>query len=526
MNPFDINIGHQFAQPYESCYAMLRRCLIVNPGIPLSIIDTYLRTRHPKLKSLDNRLLHLQLKQDWVMQDNRVLETYQRQCPLCAESMYHTDGFLYPWLTQCPIHRQPFTESCPECNLPWPSPKKLAQSKCQICGRLSMNTLRERVIPKLKKMRYDIIGKLYQFSKYQYRGHRLLDGPPGELKNLAGHWWQESLVDNNLFGICQSKTYLQQDEQLLTKLSIQPERVYRRTTPLIPLADVDMAFQTTPQPVNQHRMALSALPRRKLVAQRQVMRYLAAWIMRRTQPTHQVHITNYRHLSLTHFIDGPDPCPYCMALSLWFFHVSAKHCGVQYSKHINNYPFLWEIGCDSFLNIDELLLAFDEKHLFCTSNIFSSWFYRRGLEILYIDLLRSVFNLFEWIERARKSGQRYFYRPPLPPMRTFEAQFCFSTVRDNTFSFYYQHEHPLEVTEIPRESEIASQSQCTAYHHYLADSHDTVVSFEWKLTSKDISPAVYLTLLQIFLDFLISDNYSSGSSNFKLSRYPAIPVAT
>lgn len=149
MKPFHLNLGLAFSQPYESDYAILRRCIVANPGVPYSLIETNLRKIFSKnnMSGLIDRLCSLQ--STGLKKESRTVflesvikrRTYERQCPECSRQLYHSDLYILPWMKLCPIHHCNLVTECPECFLPWPNEKEMAKRSCNTCGLLPVKKL-------------------------------------------------------------------------------------------------------------------------------------------------------------------------------------------------------------------------------------------------------------------------------------------------------------------------------------------------------------------------------------------------
>ncbi|MCU7858879.1 MAG: hypothetical protein KZQ86_03400, partial [Candidatus Thiodiazotropha sp. (ex Lucinoma kastoroae)] len=94
-------MGKKLAKPFESQYAVFRRCLTANPGIPLSVIEANLRIVVPDIRSTLKRLSALQSSSTQPSSNYINPDGYKRQCPECAKILYHTDIFALPWLKMC-----------------------------------------------------------------------------------------------------------------------------------------------------------------------------------------------------------------------------------------------------------------------------------------------------------------------------------------------------------------------------------------------------------------------------------------
>jgi len=519
MKPFHLNLGNRFAQPYESQYAMLRRCLIANPGIPLSIIEANLRNLVPGYSSTMDHLRSLQLSSGLVQTDNKLYEAYRRQCPVRAQHLYHTNIYDLPWISLCPIHHCAFTTICPTCEQPWPDKKALATRDCPNCGRLSFSQLIEFALPSMQNVDYRPIADIYEFINHDSDDDlRLVNYERnGNVNIFSEVWWNMLSIYSPLFPSCQAHRHPTFSTAKLKPLHIRLRPMHHKSTPMLPF-DKQNSEPINPSP-DTCCLDINKTTQRLLKPDFKVMQYIVSWISRQTPCRHQIHIADYRHLVTKDFFDRPDPCPYCLALSLWFFDTASKKYSQFYVDSINIYPFCWEAGFNNFYNISEPYLTHDFRDRFILNKNFTIWFYRRGLEISFVDILRFTFDLLRRIQGYRRNDQpsnfNSFYHYP----RDFLDRQCSTSVIDSRFFFYYENEHPLESYVPPKFSKL--DTQCRNYYRYLSECHDKVARFDYAIPTSEFTYDTFLSLHQEFrmlLKHLLLYRYSYGPGSI-IRRY-------
>lgn len=490
MKPFYVNVGHCFARPYESRYAMLRRCLVVNPGVPLSTIDARLRALLGIRGSILSRVCALQLSPapaDWP-RDLYVNQSYRRQCPQCAQQLYHTDIYALPWLVRCPIHHCAFTEKCPVCHQPWPDRVALAKRDCPGCGRASIKYLTNL----LQSTDYRPIGEIVDFIKRRGPEYSLGTGRGHPEFINFDHWWREIGVCDPLFPACQAHRYPVLSSARMAELHIAYKPVRHRTTSLIP---ADSASELPFRRWIDTDLAVYVIKSQwYLAADFEAMKYIVSWIARHTA-SHPVYIHGFRNRDTNYFVKAPDCCPYCLALSLWFFNAAVRQCIVRYAGDVNHYPFCQQGQMGDFLIAREPHLMTYRGGIFYMAKNFAMWFYRRGLEIMFMDILQRVFKWRKQIKMLRKHDsvlceQQRCWTNDAPDER------CSSAIIGDRFYFFYENEHPLDHYTPPTIPGI--DSLCEAHRRHLSAIRRKFDIFDYEIPQPDFSYAAFLTLFQEF----------------------------
>lgn len=513
MNPFHLNLGHAFAQPYESYYAMLRRCLIANPGIPLTTIQTLLRKVDPDHGSLVERISVLQLSSDLVKSERHSPSwaNYRRQCPECAKYLYHTDIYALPWLTRCPLHHCAFTHECPVCHQPWPDMHELATRSCPGCGRLSLDQLDSHVLPRIRGQDYQPIADIYDLIARNDVHHTVLLLAQDDLNQEYSNWWCSVAITSSSFPSLLARHPPTISEKKLKSLNIHTHESHQRSARLSPIAHVndEIQRQMVSHTLGEELHAVENNPPwTRMKADFMVMQAIAQWIAQHTSRKHHVNIASYRYLSLDYFLDAPDPCPYCLALSLWFFHTSARLYGKTTNRIIDDYPFctagrLHEFfsGCVPYAHCD--------GDYFKVDSAFAAWFYRRGLEISFVDMLRFAFDFLKQVRLYRENTSAFKEIPPYQS-NDFPERLCSFEVADGRIHFYYENEHPLDNYIPERISSL--EKQCQRYQKFHnAHRRDRNKIIIGKIPEAELSFDIYCALQNDYAGLLrnIWDSYGN-----------------
>lgn len=459
MDAFHVNIGHRFARPYESEYAMIRRCLVVNPGIPWSSIQRSLRVAQSMTRSVSERLRNLQHDPELLKSLEELRTTsYQRQCPECAQQLYHTHIFVLPWLTHCPLHHCTLRETCPHCRQPWPDIKSLETRDCPYCGVLNATRLE---ISRLQDIDYTPIADIYRFIQ-PYENRYILDGCHGYLRYKISDnnkWWRRILLTSPLFPACQQQLVAGFPRQKLKALHIRQRAIKSRSSPLSKVKPPEVREMTPRR--EALLLTITKISSRKLKEDFKAMRNIVAWFHKK-DPQHRLKLSSYRHFDEDHFLSADDFCPYCLALSLWFFHTATKRYGHYYTSHINMYPFWDEAQLPGFFDVCKPHLRAPDGRFYCLSPGFSDWFYRRGLEVLFVYILRHVLDWRRRLYRYKASQHLEDYYPD--QSLDFPEQLCLPVIKGNQFVLFYKNEKPIEDLEI--EDVKLERKSCYQYHQY------------------------------------------------------------
>ncbi len=152
-----LNTGILLKKPGESVYARYRRFAIANHGLHVSYQAIRMALiAQSSCRGYSGRITSVQLAQEYeknrICEDSLRVETpifaasvttvIKKNCVRCAEVGYHSDVFDILWVSTCPIHNEPLTYKCTNCNNTWPTAYTLYSHDCNVCGvRLSTDKL-------------------------------------------------------------------------------------------------------------------------------------------------------------------------------------------------------------------------------------------------------------------------------------------------------------------------------------------------------------------------------------------------
>ena len=256
------------------------------------------------------------------------------------------------------------------------------------------------------------------------------------------------------------------------------------------------------------------------------MKYILEWIWRQTPPQHQVRISSYRHLDLEHFLRGPEPCPFCLALSLWFFDVAARIFGRYYVDDIDNYPFLIQGGGSGFCDAEDPYLWTPHNGQYALDVRFANWFYGWNMEIVFARLflfcealachVRTLGREHERRRIASADSALGFYHGD-----GFPGQACVIEYVHDKLNFYYESEHPITTCSVFRNEELSRE--CGRYHRYLFETLDVVEPFDYEVRTNEFSFEVFLSLMSKFIHFLQDRLSTKGRGNIEKGLCPLVP---
>jgi len=492
-----INVGHVFAQPYESDYAMWRRCLVANPGRSLSAIKQAVKTRVRQAGTTTERLRQLQLAPGLQLP---LRASYRRQCPSCAQHLYHCDVYALPWLPTCPIHHCRLTTTCPTCRMHWPDLDELSGRDCPHCGRPSIAQLAEASWTPLAEKAQDAIGKLVTFITQppSLSAPRLVDDCEQDWRAFGDRWWQQVPIDSPAFPAFQVHHQQGECRAWLKRLGVRVYPLSRIASNLTPVE---------PRDADAFCPELKRLPYpavfwedQKQAAERDVLSGIVGWIAASTPDNHHIHLTDYRHVSLQELLHGRGFCPYCLALSVWYFDIAAKRHGAFYARTINEYAFFEQCGFDGPMTVCAPVAVRAKQALFALDQPFALAMYRRGLEVAFVDLLRLAFAML--MGTPRWDGRRPL-RAPTPTKvvspRYTERRLSLAIVEDRLICY---HEHPSALAAYvpPQAAKLAAK--CRGYRRRYARRRPRPRLFDHLLAAHAINDKVIRRLDTAFRDYL------------------------
>ena len=404
--------------------------------------------------------------------------TYERQCPQCARQLYHSDLYVLPWLMRCPIHHCELVTHCPECQLPWPDEKEMASRTCNVCGLLPVSQL-NKIVSIIKSTDYQpILDVWHVVDRKEWDGALSIYDIDFDFPSPWGSWWENVPIASIKYPSLHAAYTPGITCQRMVNLGIKTFSCRRRTTKLFHIKDTHEKIERIARNnflfyrTDRFKRDASKRPLQIARTEFETMKYIIGWIFRHTPESHKIHIVSHRYADLDYYFLGPNPCPYCMALSLWFFHVAAHKYGAFVADRINDYPFWSGIergsrtrfgsnhgfytGCIPTINIG--------SEYFNVDTDFSFWFYRRGLEISFLDIINFSFILIDYLDRYRNSSEPRSYYHNEYRNTIYDCQYYSTIVIDERLHFYYENEHPIEEFSPMKESKLGSN--CKDFREY------------------------------------------------------------
>lgn len=495
MSEFGINLGLAWQRPFESDFAMVRRFLIANPAQTWRQLRQALRQRVDKPGSSVDAIDILR-NQHVRQQCGTSIDTkvaYRRQCPECAASLYHSPFFALPWLSLCPLHWRPLTTTCPECRQPWPSTDELPYRECALCGLPSSGQLAKRVIVFPLPSSYQLFQELEQLARREQRHGYLL----GAFEGSAA--WQCCEMMSPSYPAYLSSSWRPELRRWRNHVQIPSGKVFHRSDRLQPAQSLlDFVY------LAENRLWLNGTQR---VVLNKIIR------LANVSLNHHLHIANYHHLDLAALIDGPPPCPLCMAISLWFMNCQSLPYHWTHYRDVDQYPFCLQTGVEGFYKPAPQTTLFDGDDFFGTDMKFQKWSYRRDLEQSFMLMLEICTNLF----RARRElhddslTKTITLNRDLGMTRYFDQYFY---REGDHFHLLYRERSPL--ARIPELLPKGLRRVCSSYREYAREHAQQFYNFHQPLMDGALSATQYGQLARSFMQYLLGTEYTRYVENINL----------
>jgi len=445
MTDLRVNAGLYFFHPFESYYAITRRCLLANPSLNYNSLSKILLVRQPNryfaFKRIANLTPHLAAHPS-LLPIHQSLKC-RRQCPECAKHFYHSEFFEFDWLTKCPIHGIELVDKCPVCNKPWPHIHNIHHTQCAACGLPAVLGIDKLAISN-DKTSYKNIKRIKNLVKKD----TLVEGQmylryPSRLQ--MPYWWLKvptTAESYPSFLLTRANNY---SRRKLESLCIKAVNIHCQRSRLTPLKERHQMFSNNwPERRWEKDQHSSLTISEKIISEYKVTNRIVHWIQSHFNE-HQIIIQNYHNDYMLQHDEKSRPCPFCMAFSLWFFHLACSHYERGEHDPTGNYAICHRFEFKSFFSIGEPAIKYRDE-FYGLDLEFVKWFYPRSLEILFVDLMRfsmAACNNIDNTELWRRQLLKQF-------SRIFSDRFYASDIRNQTFHFYYEHEHPLDHIELQK----------------------------------------------------------------------------
>ena len=211
-------------------------------------------------------------------------------------------------------------------------------------------------------------------------------------------------------------------------------------------------------------------------------------------------------------ICGEEPCIYCMALSLWYFHLASRKHPPTYHFNANDYPFFHQLNYQGMADIRLMNLICHNEQYYEVDESFTGWSYRRSLELLFVEITNFLKFLFTRIDFHRDNEYCWYsMKNHYKRIRSLDFDY-FADKEKCKLVIFYKNEHPLEQIEIPRNS--SPHKKCRNYHVYHKNIFTTDMHFDYSFTANKFDYRNYRRLCDDFESFLDTKliDYSPGSS--------------
>jgi len=272
---------------------------------------------------------------------------------------------------------------------------------------------------------------------------------------------------------------------------------------------------STATSTNSQLYSPSGLQKNTSLMQYNMMSRIVKWIVEHTDVKHKVHITSYRHMQLKELMRGEEPCIYCMALSLWYFHLASRKYSPQYHFNAKDYPFFHQLNYQGMADVRLMNSIHHNEQYYEVDEAFTSWSYCRSLELLFVEITNFLKFLFERINFHR-DNEYCWHSMENHYQRITSSEFdYFADKEKDKLVIYYENEHPIEQIEIQRSS--SPHKKCRNYHVYHKNIFTSDMHFDYSFTANKFDYDNYLRLCDDFESFLDTKliDFSPGSSPIK-----------
>jgi hypothetical protein len=392
------------ASPFQSAYADLRQRLIANPGVALSTIFYDVFGSWAEFKRY----------------------APEKHCPECAQQLFHSRLFDFPWLQRCPAHGIKLSDRCAVCGLRWPSSTGLQVRSCPGCGVPELDVLPQRTkLSDAQIARFDYVERFLQdrtsgfsFGPYPPTPHDLSYTYLWD-SQLRYPWaWPVLDVSPEFpgFQIAVTAGYSQQE---LERLGVVfPDfRVERLSAPLRGLQ-----LRPPSQLTWYERLKRKGPIRRPSEKARRGIEHcfnaIRTWCHRCQGTGHSLRLGDFRRFTFGSLVNkGYVLCPFCLAVSAWWDAITQKYFSPWQCSIPREYWWANTIGWSEWPDTPDRLLFIQPDHEGGDPNFywrpaptFEDRYYERSLLLLFAHLYQSAIHLMDRVE-ATPSPHRQRWNP-------------------------------------------------------------------------------------------------------------------
>lgn len=407
-----INEGLLWKHPLESRYGVARRLLSANPRIALANVKRILDATHPRLQPVD-------------AMDALVPWGSVRQCPECAQHLFHPSIFQLPALTTCPIHRCPLTLFCPDCRQAWDRPLKQRRPCCPTCGCLPCRRWGQT---RLRQTHYRAIGWLTRWlAKAESRRLSLNHPSLFDIQMLTD---RRSDIERPRFYGPQPSRFLyvafesqraegsarECVERLGLRYKADPLKTraskLRQWQPVRfePFDGSILGSMKATRSLSNESPMVSLLT----LALRRILRWQASTLNRGHSPVW----VDLRALRPEAIREGKAPCPLCMAFSFWCRAVTLKFAFEGLGGTPGEHELCRFADFVHYPNMPEGVFIRDELGLtYRPSRNFERWLFLRASDLAFVEFVQLAFFLTRETSKKRVGFRQTGYRPGVPRFR-------------------------------------------------------------------------------------------------------------
>lgn len=506
-----LNTGQPYNKPYQSAYASVRQCLFSNAGISHSSLTSQLRHRAQQKGGLVERIGALQ---GLALDD--ASKSAKRHCPACAHLLYHCGVFEYPWLTHCPIHGCALTRTCPTCGNPWPTLEQLTKRPCAHCGIPTLATCSPDITEPVDVARYEPIAWLLKLThKESVHDVRL------SLRELYDPFSRSYALRLPLTVFTSNSAYMltvraHAHQPAISKrlkiLNIREKNVSEHTCMLSHVFE-DLKRAHTGQ--RNARATHDILPPNWVTqCECQVINRCLSWIDHYAGPSHVVRIRCYRHFSFHDFAEAGGVCPYCLALSLWFYAVNIDRYGDYYQTRAYDFPFLEEMQANLHYLVGLPLIRWQGQD-YIPSQAFDEWFYHYSLELFFVRCYQVALALCHIIHLRSLSNWDLAGRVRLLQESLESARYG-AYFSEQRLHFFVVSPHPLAriAGGLPTHLRACNTVDQGITRHFKTASPS--LRFCESIPAQKIGIEHYHSLCEAFQDFIAHNfvRYAQGTTPF------------
>ena len=150
----------------------------------------------------------------------------------------------------------------------------------------------------------------------------------------------------------------------------------------------------------------------------------------------------------------------------------------------------------------------DYVYEYTADNLFNAWYYKRGLEISFLEILRFIADLLDDKNVERSDNHKMKGNSSLNKVNSY--QYYEIVVNKDKLTYYYENEHPLKDFNLPDHYNITST--CNNYREYKDREFTSGVLFHHCLDTSNLNYQKYLKLCNMFFDSMsLVEKMSSNS---------------